>query len=112
MEHILLYSTMSDKDEAVKIGKILVEERLVACVNIFDPVQSFYWWDGSAQSGQEAVLIAKTRKVKCDAVIQRIVELHSYECPAVVAMPIDAGHLPFLQWIEKETAEQAEYTEG
>ncbi|NCC51794.1 MAG: divalent-cation tolerance protein CutA [Spartobacteria bacterium] len=107
MEYILIYSTMPDMTEAERIGRVLVEERLVACVNLLGPMHSLYWWDGAVQSGRETVLIAKTRAPNRDAVIKRIVDLHGYECPAVVALPILDGHPAFLDWIAEETVEQS-----
>ena len=86
------------------IGRKLVEERLCACANVVGGIISFYWWDGAVQEDAEAVLIAKTRKDLVAVVTERIKELHGYDCPCVVALPITAGNPDFLQWIDRETS--------
>ena len=98
-----VYMTASDKTEALKIGRTLVEERLVACANVIDNMTSVYWWEGTIEDSAEAVLIAKTKKSLVEAVINRVKELHSYSCPCVVALPIQDGNADYLGWIEKET---------
>lgn len=98
-----VYITTKNKEEAQRIGRNLVDERLVASVNIFGNITSMYWWDGSVQEASETVLIAKTRHKLVDAVIERIKSLHSYECPCVVSWPIDQANPQYLQWIDAET---------
>ena len=99
----LVYITAEDTDEARAIGRALVESRLVACVNIIDGVNSMYWWEGAIQDDHEAVLIAKTREALVPELIEKVKELHSYECPCIVSMPIESGNVDFLRWIEDET---------
>jgi periplasmic divalent cation tolerance protein len=94
-----VYITTQDQSEAERIGRTLVEERLVACVNILDGMKSMYWWEGELQTSQEAVLIAKTNKERLSAVTERVAELHSYACPCIVALPIEQGYDPFLIWV-------------
>jgi periplasmic divalent cation tolerance protein len=89
-------------DEAKKIGRMLVERRLAACVNLLDAMQSMYWWDGSVQESREAVLIAKTTRRLVSALITAVKENHSYECPCIVTLPIEAGNPAFLKWIADE----------
>jgi len=103
MKYSLIYITARDKAEAKKIGRVLVKERLAACVNIWDHMESIYWWKGKMEEGKEAVLIAKTRQAKVKPLIQRVKELHSYVCPCIVALPITHGHRPFLDWLAGET---------
>ncbi|MFO7899221.1 MAG: divalent-cation tolerance protein CutA [Planctomycetota bacterium] len=98
-----VYITASDADEAGRIARAIVDERLAACANVIDGVRSIYWWQGEVQDDAEAVLIAKTRRELVPALIDRVVELHSYDCPCVVTLPIEAGHPPFLRWVEAET---------
>ena len=102
MEHRSVYVTAGSPDEARRLARSLVEERLVACANVIDPATSFYWWEGKVQESGEAVLIAKTREDRVAAVIARVKELHSYTCPCVVALPILAGNPDFLSWIDAE----------
>jgi periplasmic divalent cation tolerance protein len=98
-----VYITARDRDEALAIGSALVEDRLVACVNVLDGMRSLYRWEGKIEQGQEAILIAKTKESLVGAAIERVKALHSYACPCVAAWPIEKGHAPFLDWIEKET---------
>lgn len=99
----LVYITASNKEEARKIGRILVEERLAACVNIFDTMNSMYWWDGKIQDDNEAVIVAKTKESLVPKVIEKVKSVHSYSCPCVISVPISGGNADFLKWIEKET---------
>jgi periplasmic divalent cation tolerance protein len=103
MSFEFVYITASSPDEARKIGRVLVEERLAACVNIFDRMSSLYWWEGKVDEGNEAVLIAKTREDLVPAITDRVKALHSYSCPCVVALPITQGNQDFLAWIGRET---------
>lgn len=95
--------TAKNKQEAQKIGKALVKERLAACVNIIDKMTSMYWWDGKICRSNETILIAKTKKSLVKKVIQKAKSLHSYDCPCIVSLPIKDGNPDFLKWIEKET---------
>lgn len=106
MSTALVYMTAKDRQEAENIGRVLVESRLAACVNIVENMQSMFWWQGSAQSETEAVLTAKTRASLVSKISAKVKEVHSYDCPCVVAMPIIDGNLEFLDWIRNET-EQA-----
>jgi periplasmic divalent cation tolerance protein len=103
MKAYWVYVTTATADEARAIGKALVAERLAACVNILDPMQSFYWWEGKIEEGRETVLIAKTRQARLEDVIARVKALHSYSVPCVVALPIEAGNPDYLRWILGET---------
>lgn len=103
MTQMLIYVTASNRDEALRLARALVEERLVACANVLDGATSLYWWDGKVQEEAEAVLIAKTRASLVESVVARVKALHSYSRPCVVALPIQAGNPAFLQWIDAET---------
>jgi periplasmic divalent cation tolerance protein len=100
----LVYVTAGSRDEAVSIGRALVEARLAACANILPPITSIYRWDDAIQEDEEVGFIVKTRAELVPAVTARVSELHSYDCPCVVAMPITDGNPYFLDWIMKETA--------
>ncbi len=103
MNFRLIYITAGSMEEARRIGKTLVEERLVACANVIDGVHSFYWWEGKVQEDNEVVLIAKTRADLVPDVVARVKAVHSYECPCVLALPVDDGNPQFLDWIAQET---------
>ena len=103
MSVCLVYITASDAAEAISIGRDLVERRLAACANVHGPITSIYRWQDEIQQDQETVLIAKTTLDLVERVTERVVEMHSYECPCVVSVPITGGHSPFLEWIDAET---------
>ncbi len=102
-QHSLLYVTAESREEALAIGRELVEERLVACANILDGMTSVYFWKEQVEQSEEAVLLLKTQQALVPRVIDRVQELHSYDCPCVLALPIQAGNPEFLQWITDET---------
>ncbi|MFY7997135.1 MAG: divalent-cation tolerance protein CutA [Candidatus Kapaibacteriota bacterium] len=94
-----VYITTSSVEEAERIGAALVEERLAACVNIMPGMKSMYWWEGAMETSHETVLIAKTIPERLAALTEKVVEMHSYNCPCVVALPIEQGYEPYLVWI-------------
>ena len=85
------------------IGRDVVEARLAACANILPGMTSLYWWGGEVQKGAETVLILKTVSTLVESLIERVRQLHTYECPCVVALPIASGAAEYLRWIETET---------
>ena len=100
---ILLYVTCADHAEAEKIGRTLVEEHIVACVNIFDNMQSICSWQGSIEESRESVLLCKTRALLEEDSVRRILELHSYTTPCVLVFQATGGNAEYLEWIERET---------
>jgi periplasmic divalent cation tolerance protein len=102
-ESVVIYCTAPPL-EAEKIAKAIVGEKLVACVNIV-PVRSVYSWKGEVCDEGEHLLIIKTRSSLIDRLTERIRELHSYEVPEIIAIPIVAGHAPYMEWIQQETLE-------
>jgi periplasmic divalent cation tolerance protein len=98
-----LYITASSVDEAELIGRTLVAERLVACANLVPGVRSFYQWDGKVQDGEEVLVLCKTRTDLAEGAIARVKALHSYDCPCIVALPIETGNPDYLDWIKSET---------
>jgi periplasmic divalent cation tolerance protein len=105
MSAFFVYVTASDKDEALEIGRALVESRFAACANVHEKVTSIYRWDGQLHEDTEAVLIVKTRSELLDPLIAKVTAMHSYDCPCIVALPIHSGNPAFLEWIETETRE-------
>jgi periplasmic divalent cation tolerance protein len=103
LEAILTYITTKDKQQARLIGKTLVEERLAACVNIIDGMQSIYWWEGAISEDNEAILIAKTRNSLLEKLTDRVKSLHTYTCPCIIAIPISGGNRDYLGWIKETT---------
>ncbi len=99
MDIHIIYMTFGNKEEARRIGKVLVEERLVACINIYDAINSLYIWDGALQDDQEISAIVKTTAANVSAVIERVKALHSYDCPCIAALSLVGGNSEFLDWI-------------
>lgn len=102
MEIKMIYITTGSKDEAVMIGKALVNDRLAACVNIIENMNSMYMWDGKLQDDNETILIAKTTKERVSELIERVNALHSYDCPCIVSLPVSDGNPAFLKWVVHE----------
>lgn len=100
----LLYMTAGDEAEARRIGRALVEERLVACVNILPGMQSIYRWEGQVEEASEVVLIAKTREERVEAVKARIQALHSYDCPCLLSLSVEDGLPAYLKWLREESS--------
>ena len=99
----LIYVTAPSHDEALRLARVAVEERLAACANVLSPITSVYWWDGKVNQDGEVALLLKTRAALVEALTARLRELHPYECPCVVALAIDGGNPAFLSWIAAET---------
>lgn len=102
-----IYVTAPSHELARRIGRAVVEERLAACANLLGAIESVYWWEGNLESGNEVALVVKTAEDRVDALIQRLVELHPYDCPCIISLPIEQGHPPFLDWIHAETRTSA-----
>ncbi|XDD49918.1 divalent-cation tolerance protein CutA [Leptospira sp. WS92.C1] len=103
MEPRFVYITTKNEKEALKIGKILVEERLAACANILPKMKSIYHWEKKLTISNEAVLILKTKSALMTELTLRIKSLHSYSVPCVVSLPILEGNRDYLSWILAET---------
>ena len=104
MMSLLVYITCPTVEEARNIADVLLEERLVACVNLFSggPV-SLYEWKGQREETNEVLLLAKTTELRFDELVQRVRGLHSYEVPCIVGLPITHGDPAFLEWVEQQT---------
>ena len=102
MQYYSIYITTKDEEEAKRIGKTLVEEKLAACINIH-PIKSIYRWGGKIEEEGETALLVKTKAELADEVIERVKELHSYEVPCIVSLPIEKGNPAYLEWIKEST---------
>lgn len=100
---VLLYVTTSSTEEARHIARCLVQERLCACANIGASLLSVYEWKGGVQEDPEVQMVLKTQESLVDAVSKRIRELHSYETPCIVALPVCGGDAEFLDWVATQT---------
>lgn len=96
----IIYITAGDMAEARKLGRILVEERLAACVNIF-PITSIFRWKDNIDEANEFGIIVKTISDKVKKIEKRVKEIHSYEVPCVVSFKIDEASAKYLEWIQE-----------
>ena len=96
---VVVLSAVASAEDAERIAEALVERHLAACVNVLPAVRSFYRWKGVLQRDEERLLVIKTRAERFEALREALVALHPYELPEVVALPIVAGHAPYLEWI-------------
>lgn len=101
---VLIYVTFPDLAEAERVGHALVERRLAACVNILPGMISHYRWRGAIERAEEVVMIAKTRASLADDVTKAVRELHSYETPAIMTIPMTGVESNYLAWILDSTA--------
>ncbi len=100
---IIIFITASSSEEAQNIATALVEEKLVACVNIIPQIRSIYWWEGKVCQDDEVMLISKTKQSLFTPLMDLVKALHSYEVPEIIAFPISEGSPEYLSWIENVT---------
>ena len=103
MDTYFVYVTAKDATEAKRIAKTVVEARLAACANVLGAIQSVYWWEGKVCEDVEVALVLKTSNDRKAELINCIKQLHSYDTPCIVCLPIADGNPDFLKWIKQET---------
>jgi len=103
MSVVSVYAVFANALEAERIGRLMVEERLAACVNILGPITSIYRWRGKVERADEIAAIFKTHHWQSDALITRIAALHSYDVPCIVTWPIDKVLREYADWVEEST---------
>lgn len=99
--YIVIFVTTANNEEAGKISRALVENKLAACVNIISGVKSVFWWEGKLDSAEESLLMIKSKKSKLARIIKLVKSLHSYEVPEIIALPIISGDKRYLGWIDE-----------
>lgn len=104
MQRIVVFITTPNKKEAEKISGILLDKRVIACANIISGVDSYFWWKGKKEKARECLMVAKTTMREMKRLVKIVKSAHSYEVPEIIAIPIIAGHKPYLDWIKKEIA--------
>jgi periplasmic divalent cation tolerance protein len=104
MSVVSLYAIFADSDEAERIGRAVVDERLAACVNLLGQIRSIYRWQNKVQSCNEVAAIFKTTDQQADALIARIAGLHSYDVPCLVTWPIDKIIGSYADWVEENVS--------
>ncbi|MEK6750079.1 MAG: divalent-cation tolerance protein CutA [Pseudomonadota bacterium] len=100
-EHCVVYCTCPEGDGAVALATALVEQKLAACVNLVPGIHSIYRWQGAVERATEVLLIIKTRRDRLEALAQGIRALHPYQVPEILALPVTAGFVPYLQWLNE-----------
>ena len=98
---VVILVTASSKEEARKIANKLVSDKLAACVNIIDGVESLFWWEGKVDCASESLLVIKSKKEKLKSIIKAVRSVHSYTVPEIIALPIVSGDKPYLRWIDE-----------
>jgi periplasmic divalent cation tolerance protein len=99
---VTVYAVFGSEEEALRIGRLCVEERLAACVNLLGAVHSIYRWQGKIEEGAEVAALFKTTTQGAEPLIARIAALHSYDVPAAVVWPISEAHAPYAAWVAQE----------
>ena len=99
----VVLTTCPDEGTARRIASALVDERLAACVNILPDMTSIYRWQGVVETTPECLLLVKTRRECLEALRRRLEELHPYDVPELVALPVEGGSSAYLKWVVEET---------
>ena len=99
-------TTLPDENTAQRVGRSLVEERLAACAQVVGPVSSSYWWRGAVEQSPEWYCYLKTTRASFPALTRRLKELHPYDVPEIIAVPIVEGSSEYLRWIEESLVVQ------
>ncbi len=95
----IVLTTVGAREEASKIARALVEQQLAACVNVVGPIESVYRWKGKIETSGEWLLVIKTTKEALPDLEEAVSELHSYDLPEFIALPVEAGSEEYLEWI-------------
>lgn len=101
---LIVLVTTSNREEAEKISKTLLKEKLIACANIVGPVHSLFWWQGKIDEAQEHIILMKTRKDLFNRLCEKVRALHSYEVPEILAIPIIGGFKPYMEWLSNSVS--------
>lgn len=99
--NVVILVTCANKREARRIARGLVEQRLVACVNIVDEIKSIFWWQKEIDSANEVLLIAKSKRSLIQKIIKQVKSLHSYQTPEIIALPVVGGNQDYISWINE-----------
>jgi periplasmic divalent cation tolerance protein len=105
-QKVVIFITTGTHEEANQLAEVLLKQRKAACINILPGVSSRFWWEGQLHSDQESLLIVKTKASLLDEIVGLVKEVHSYDVPEVIALPIIGGNPDYLEWIGKELQER------
>ena len=98
-DKLVVFVSCEGKEQAERIAAALVEERLAACVNVLPGISSCYVWEGKLRWSQEAMLVIKSTREAFGALEKRVLELHTYEVPEILGVPVELGSQKYLQWV-------------
>jgi periplasmic divalent cation tolerance protein len=104
-QKVVIFITTGSDEEANQVAEALLDQRKAACINIVPGVGSRFWWEGHRHSDQENLLIVKAKASLLDEIVSLVKEVHSYDVPEVIALPIIGGNPDYLKWIDKELQE-------
>jgi len=105
-DKLIVFVTCGSSEVAEKIAKSVVSERLAACVNVMPGMKSCYEWEGKLEWAEELLLVMKTTRDRYQELETRVRELHSYELPEILALPVETGLEKYLEWVERSVIEQ------
>ncbi len=105
MDFLQVITTTESKEEAERIAQALLERRLAGCVQVIGPIESIYWWKGRIERSGEYICFIKTKARLYEELERVIKDLHSYEVPEIIALPITRGNPSYLDWLKEETKE-------
>ena len=100
MSYNIVFMTAGSREEAVKIVRVLLKEKLIACGNVVDSVSSFFWWHGKIEEEKEVLVVMKSSENLFKRLSERVKELHSYDVPEVLAVPVVDGSPLYLDWLK------------
>ncbi len=106
MNVVQVQTTVEHREQAEQLARQLVEQRLAACVQVLGPLQSHYRWQGRVEQAQEWLLLVKTTAERLPQLKSALVQWHPYELPQLIALPVQDGHPPYLQWVEENTRDE------
>jgi periplasmic divalent cation tolerance protein len=95
----LVYTLFGSAEVAGRVARLMVEEKLAACANILGGATSIYEWNGVLETAEEVPVLFKTAPSRRDALMQRLGDLHDYDVPAILALPVEAAAAPFAKWV-------------
>lgn len=102
-EHVRVETTIDGEPGARALAESVVTARLVACAQVSGPIRSTYWWDGGATTDEEWLVVMKTAADRLEQLVAHLTEVHPYEVPEIVAVPVVGGHQEYLRWVTTET---------
>jgi periplasmic divalent cation tolerance protein len=111
-EYLLVLTNMPDRQTAIKLARTLVGKRLAACANVMDGCSSVFRWQGEIQSEREVPVLIKTRADRFELLQQEILACHPYELPEIIAVPVEGGFQPYLNWVSAEVDAAAQTRTG